>query len=124
MRTLYILGLLLSLGWAQTVLVDGTGDGSFEAATGCIGNSYTVNGWTVVNGTQTNRWAVNTGAGAHHGSRAIYITNNCSGTPSYNYDVNSPSVVHFYRDVTLPAGQPYMTISAYIKVNGEACCDY
>ncbi|MEN3040202.1 MAG: hypothetical protein ABDH66_01505, partial [Bacteroidia bacterium] len=126
MRILRTLGLLLSLGWTQTILVSGTGDGSFEGGTGCTGNSYTVNGWTIVNGTQTNRWAVNNiPGGAHHGSRAIYITDNCGpNPPSHNYNVNSASVVHFYRDVTLPAGQPYMTISAYVRVNGENGWDY
>lgn len=120
MRTLILTAAWLSgLLWAQTILVDGTGDGSFEGGTGCTGNSYTVNGWTIVNGTQTNRWAVNTGAGATHGSRAIYITNNCTGTPSHQYTINSLSVVHFYRDITVPAGEPYLTISFSLKVQGE-----
>ncbi|MCS6895182.1 MAG: CUB domain-containing protein [Bacteroidia bacterium] len=259
MRTLYILGLLLSLGWAQTILVDGTSNaGSFESGNACNTGTFTADGWTIVNGTQTNRWAVNTGAGAHHGSRAIYIStynytfpgcaynmppshqdinlqsagccgganfydsggsgssygNNenrtitfyapagqqvyvvftsfhteanydylyaydgpntlspligtyhgttlpptinstgnsltfrftsdglitysgwsaivfcgppptgCMGIPPHDYNTGSSSVVHFYRDVTLPAGEPYMTISAYVKVQGEGCCDY
>lgn len=119
MRLVGIYGLA-SLLWAQTILVNGTGAGSFEGGTGCTGNSYTVDGWTIVNGTQTNRWAVNTGAGAQHGSRAIYITNNCGATPPPNsYTITSSSVVHFYRDVALPAGEPYMTISFYVKVEGE-----
>lgn len=120
MRNLILTAAWLSgLLWAQTILVNGTGDGSFEGGTGCTGNSYTVNGWTIVNGTQTNRWAVNTGAGATHGSRAIYITNNCTGTPSHQYTITSSSVVHFYRDITVPAGEPYLTISFSLKVQGE-----
>ena len=82
MRNLILTAAWLSgLLWAQTILVDGTGDGSFEGGTGCAGNDYTVDGWTIVNGNQTNRWAVNTGAGATHGSQAIYITNNCGLNP-------------------------------------------
>ena len=82
MRTLILTAAWLSgLLWAQTILVDGTGDGSFEGGTGCAGNDYTVDGWTIVNGNQTNRWAVNTDAGATHGSQAIYITNNCGDSP-------------------------------------------
>jgi hypothetical protein len=126
MRTLILTAAWLSgLLWAQTVLVNGTGDGSFEGGTGCAGNSYTVNGWTIVNGTQTNRWAVNTGAGATHGSRAIYITRNCGANPPpHEYNINATSVVHFYRDIAVPPGQPYLTISFSLKVQGEGCCDY
>ena len=122
MRTLIITAAWLSgLLWAQTILVNGTGDGSFEGGTGCAGNSYTVNGWTIVNGAQTNRWAVNTGAGATHGSQAIYITNNCGlNPPPHFYTIsNATSVVHFYRDITVPAGEPYLTISFSLIVQGE-----
>jgi len=118
---------LLSLAAAQTILVDGTsGAGSFEGAgTVCPTGTVTYQGWTIVNGSQTNRWAVNTAAGAQHGTQAIYITNNCGGgPPPYAYTVSSSSVVHFYRDVTLPAGEPYLTLSAYIKVRGENNYDY
>jgi hypothetical protein len=121
MRNLILTAAWLSgLLWAQTILVDGTGDGSFEGGTECAANTYTVNGWTIVNGNQTNRWAVNTGAGATHGSQAIYITNNCGDNPpphQYNRDVTS--VVHFYRDITVPAGEPYLTISFSLIVQGE-----
>ncbi len=121
MRSGLILTLLGLLLHGQTILVNGTGDGSFEGGTGCTGNSYTVNGWTIVNGTQTNRWAVNTGAGATHGSRAIYITNNCAGSPPpHQYTISSASsVVHFYRDVTLPPGEPYLQFSFSLIVQGE-----
>ncbi len=120
MRSSIILTLLGWLLHGQTILVNGTGDGSFEGGTGCTGNTYTVNGWTIVNGTETNRWAVNTGAGATHGSRAIYITNNCGGSPPpHQYTISATSVVHFYRDVTLPAGEPYLQISFSLIVQGE-----
>jgi hypothetical protein len=126
MRTLILTAAWLSgLLWAQTILVDGTGDGSFEGGTGCAANTYTVNGWTIVNGTQTNRWAVNTGAGATHGSRAIYITHFCGGSPpAHHYNTSWSSVVHFYRDITVPEGEPYLTISFSLIVQGEDCCDY
>ena len=119
------IGLLLVLpAWAQTVLVSGTAEGSFEGGTGCTGNSYTVDGWTIVNGTLPNRWAVNTGAGATHGTNAIYITNNCTpNPPPHFYNINSGTVVHFYRDITIPAGQPYLSISFDLKVQGETGWD-
>lgn len=121
MRNLILTAAWLSgLLWAQTILVDGTGDGSFEGGTGCAANTYAVNGWTIVNDNQTNRWAVNTGAGATHGSRAIYITNNCGANPPpHQYTTSSAtSVVHFYRDITVPAGEPYLTISFSLIVQG------
>jgi len=116
---------VVSVVLGQTILVDGTSnEGSFEGAgTLCADGTY--QGWTIVNGTQTNRWAVNDGAGSHHGSQAIYITNNCAGSPPpHQYSTGNSSVVHFYRDVTLPAGEPYLTISAYIKVQGEVGLNY
>lgn len=118
MRSAILLTLLGLLLHGQTILVDGTGDGSFEGGTGCTGN-YTINGWTIVNGGQTNRWAVNTGAGATHGNQAIYITDNCGGVPPHQYNISATSVVHFYRDVTLPAGEPYLQISFSLIVQGE-----
>jgi hypothetical protein len=127
MRNLILTAAWLSgLLWAQTILVDGTGDGSFEGGTECAANTYTVNDWFIVNGTQPNRWAVNTGAGATHGSRAIYITNNCGGSPPpHEYTISgATSVVHFYRDITVLAGEPYLTISFSLIVQGEGCCDY
>lgn len=67
-----LLSLLTGVAVAQIVLVDGTGDGSFESGNFCSGGTFTANGWTIVNGSQTNRWVIHTGAGAYHGSRAIY----------------------------------------------------
>ncbi|MEN2993230.1 MAG: CUB domain-containing protein, partial [Bacteroidia bacterium] len=249
------LPILLSLGWAQVVLLDGTSNaGSFESGNVCNTGTFTADGWTIVNGNQPNRWAIHTGAGAQHGSRAIYIStynyppipgctyimtqnpqtvnlqaagccgganfydsggpngnysNNenrtitfvappgqrvyvvflsfnteanfdflraydgpntgspligtysgttlpptinstgnsltfnftsdgsvvgsgwsamvfcgppppgCLAVPPHEYNIAASSVVHFYRDVTLPAGHSQMTISAYVKVQGE-----
>jgi len=128
MRSLILTAAWLSgLLWAQTILVDGTGDGSFEGApTGCPASH---SGWTIVNGSEVNRWAVGTGAGATHGSQAIYITTNCSATPPpHNYTSCSPlpcaRAVHFYRDITLPPGEPYLTISFRVRVMGENNYDY
>jgi hypothetical protein len=111
MRNLILTAAWLSgLLWAQTILVDGTGDGSFEGGTGCAGNGYIVNDWTIVNGNQTNRWAVNTGAGATHGSRAIYITNNCGSTP--------PSTCVQYRIILRRT-----LLSGYHGASGRAVLD-
>jgi hypothetical protein len=119
MRNLILPAAWLSgLLWAQTILVDGTGDGSFEGApTGCPASH---SGWMIVNGSEVNRWAVGTGAGATHGSQAIYITDNCGANPPpHQYTLDATSVVHFYRDITVPAGEPYLTISFSLIVQGE-----
>jgi len=119
MRNLILPAAWLSgLLWAQTILVDGTGDGSFEGApTGCPASH---SGWMIVNGSEVNRWAVGTGAGATHGSQAIYITNDCGlNPPPHQYNINVTSVVHFYQDITVPAGEPYLTISFSLIVQGE-----
>jgi|GEM_PF-1147435 len=128
MRNLILTAAWLSgLLWAQTILVDGTGAGSFEGApTGCPASH---SGWTIVNGSEVNRWAVGTGAGATHGSQAIYITDNCGANPPpHNYTNCSPwgcvRAVHFYRDITLPPGEPYLTISFRVRVMGENNYDY
>ncbi len=121
MRRCTYIFTLASLVLAQTtVLVNGTAEGSFEGTTFCAGGTSTVNGWTIVNGTQPNRWAINTAADAQHGSQAIYITRDCNASPPpHEYTINATSAVHFWRDITLPAGQSCMYISAYIKVQGE-----
>ncbi len=121
MRVLLLILGFVAWGLGQTILVDGTVDGSFEGGTGCTGTTYTVNGWTIVNGTQTNRWAVDArSGGAQHGTRAIYITDNCGGSPPpHQYTITATSVVHFYRDITIPAGEPYLTISFWVIVQGE-----
>ncbi|MGQ9864662.1 MAG: hypothetical protein ACUVRD_09370 [Bacteroidia bacterium] len=106
----YFLACLL---WAQTDLIPLT-QGSFEVGT---------SGWTLVNGTQTNRWCIGAAAGATDGSRAIYISD--AGTcNSHNYNTGSTSVVHFYRDVFIPAGTQSLTLSFDLKLQGENNFDY
>lgn len=102
---------------AQVVLVDGTVDGSFETSDQC-GSTFSSSGWTIVNGTQAHRWGVGSLAGAHHGSKAIYISDqaDCS---AYQYNITATSVVHFYRDVTIPAGYDYLVISFYARLQGD-----
>ncbi len=88
---------------AQTTIISGSGDGGFET-----GTTLALNNWTVVNGAQTNQWALGTAAGGYTGARAAYISNN-GGTS--NAITNATSVVHFYRNVTFPAGQTQITLS-------------
>ena len=121
-KPIFLVGALWgsALLWAQTtVLINSTNEGSFESQTFC-GPSGTVEGWNIVNGTQGNRWTVNTAAGGQHGNQAIYITQDCSGNPPPHAYTNSASVVHFWRDITLPSNQPYVELSAWVWLEGEA----
>lgn len=107
--------------YAQTTLLNPTGAGGFE-----LGSGFPANGWTVVNGAQTNKWWCNTPgnpASPFAGTNCAYISDNISGT-THNYNVSSTSVVHIYRDITIPAGEPYITLSFRWKTQGENNYDY
>ena len=68
----------------------------------------TINSFTLVNGTTTNitQWFVGTARGngpTTAGTKAAYITNDGGVTNAYS--VNTASVSHMYRDVTVVASQ-------------------
>ena len=102
---------------AQTTLISPTGDGGFEN-----GATFAANGWTVANGA-TNQWFVGSVATSSAGSNSAYVSDNASGT-THNYLVSSASTVHFYRDVTFPAGEPNIVLSFKWKGQGESSYDY
>ncbi|MFN3918366.1 MAG: T9SS type A sorting domain-containing protein [Flavobacteriales bacterium] len=125
MKSIIYISLFIT-GWfglpAQTVLINPATVGGFEG-----GSGFAANGWVEVNGAQTNRWYCVTPANPaipFAGNNCAYISNNHPGGTTYNYNVSNTSVVHFYRDYTIPAGEPYITLTFYIKVQGEGCCDY
>ncbi|HLG36432.1 MAG TPA: M64 family metallopeptidase, partial [Bacteroidia bacterium] len=78
------------------------------------------NTWTLVNGTQTNKWFVGTAA-PNGGTQSIYISNNNSANA---YTLNSTSTVHFYKDFTFPAGATNISIRFDWKGYGENLNDY
>lgn len=104
-----------------TVLIDPATQGGFES-----GSSFAANGWTEVNGAQTNKWWSKTPgnpATPFAGSNCAYVSDHATGN-TYNYNTSNTSVVHFYRDITIPAGEPYLTLSFYYKGQGESSYDY
>lgn len=105
-------------GSAQTTLINPAGDGGFET-----GTTFAANNWTDVQagGGAANKWYVGTAA-VNSGSRAAYISNN-GGTGNV-YNVNQARTQHFYRNVTFPVGQPYITLSFNWLGVAESCCDY
>jgi hypothetical protein len=79
------------------------------------------NGWKIVNGTQTNKWAVGTAA-SHGGTSSAYISNN--GGAANSYSLTSSSVVHLYRDISFTDGPGGYILKFWWKGQGEDCCDY
>jgi hypothetical protein len=77
-------------------------------------------GWTVVNGTQVNKWYTGTATFASP-TKSAYISNT-NGTTN-NYDGNVTSVVHIYRDIEFPSGNEF-AISFKWKCQGESTFDY
>lgn len=76
--------------------------------------------WTTVNGGQTNIWAIGT-ATNNGGAQSVYITNDGGITNAYS---NTTSRVHFYKDITFPAGLTCINLSFDWKSNGESNTDF
>ncbi len=89
--------------FSQTVIISPNGAGGFVN-----GGSFADNGWTVVNGSATNKWFVGN-PGIFSDERA-YISDEPSGF-SYSYDPSGNSMVHFYMDVTFPAGETKISLN-------------
>ncbi|MBU6342332.1 MAG: hypothetical protein KGS48_12620, partial [Bacteroidetes bacterium] len=102
---------------AQTTLLSPTGDGGFEN-----GATFAANGWTLVNGA-TNQWWAGAVSVPSAGTNAAYVSDDVAGA-TWNYNVNSASTVHFYRDITFPAGLTNIVLSFKWKGQGESSYDY
>lgn len=115
---LFTVFIFLNKTSAQTVLISPTGDGGFET-----GATFGTNNWTVVNGTQANKWFVGSVPTGFTGTRCAYISNNGTGT-THNYATGSSSVTHIYRDVVFPPGQTCINLTFSWKNDGEWGYDY
>jgi hypothetical protein len=86
-------------------------------------NFATSNDFTLLNGTQANKWAYGSATG--NAANSIYVSNDNGTTNSYA--IGTTSVVQAYRDFTIPAGTTAATpatLSFDWKAMGESCCDY
>lgn len=110
--TLFVLFLLGQTTQSQTVILSPTGAGGFENGDG----SFAANGWTVVNGAATNQWYTGT-VPTGFTNKAAYISNNAGA--AWAYTTANISVTHFYRDVTIPAGETSVTLSFSWNARGE-----
>jgi len=113
MRKFYILLLALFVGTvsiAQTTLINPATDGGFEN-----GATIAANGWTVANAS-TDAWVVGAGAGVASGGNAAYVSAN--GGAGWTYSQFN-TILHLYKNFTVPAGEGKITISFRWKVGGE-----
>lgn len=83
-------------------------------------NFTTANDFTLLNGTQTNKWFY--GAVTGNTGSSLYISNN-NGVDNA-YTITSSSTVHAYRDFTIPAGSATANFSFDWKGDGESTFDY
>ncbi|MFP5436850.1 MAG: choice-of-anchor J domain-containing protein [Bacteroidia bacterium] len=83
------------------------------------GFEVTPSQWSLVNGTQTNKWTIGTAALAvNAGAQALYISNNTT-TNAYGYNNAVASTVQAYRDVFIPAGAEELNLAFNWKCIGE-----
>ncbi len=83
-----------------------------------------LNGWTLVNGMKTNKWAIG-GAASYFDqfSRSgVYISND--GGTTNSYDNNTASVVHMYKDFPITSVNYDMLLTFKLKCSGEDGHDY
>ncbi len=118
MRTYWIVALSLACGLvAQTTLVNPATDGSFEGS----------HGWTLANSpTHPNRWCVGSAAPPSQGNACLYISDT-GACNRYQYSGlgggGGSTQVYAYKQITVPPGQSYLTISLKAKLRGEGNFD-
>ncbi|WP_143874466.1 fibronectin type III domain-containing protein, partial [Nostoc linckia] len=78
--------------------------------------------WTLVNGTQTNKWVVGT-AVSNGGTHSLYISNNNGAAHAYTTS-GAASTVQAYRDILFPAGANEVNLSFDWRAAGESSFDY
>jgi hypothetical protein len=103
---------------AQTILINPNGDGGFEN-----GSTFAANGWTVANTPNSpyNAWWVGS-APAQFPTNAAYVSDDVAGA-THTYSTTQGNQIHFYRDVTFPAGESTIDLSFDIVVQGENSWD-
>lgn len=75
--------------------------------------------WTLVNGSQTNKWYIGTAAN-NGGTKGLYVSNDNGTTNAYS--TSSTSSVYAYRTLTLSAGSTY-SLSFDWRCYGESTWD-
>jgi hypothetical protein len=106
-----LLMLPCALANAQTTLISPTGDGGFE-----LGSTVGANGWTVANASPDS-WVVgNLATTVSAGSRGAYVSADAGATWGYS---QLSTILHLYKNVTIPTGETKLTLSFKWKAGGE-----
>ncbi|MCQ2291632.1 MAG: fibronectin type III domain-containing protein [Bacteroidales bacterium] len=74
--------------------------------------------WTLVNGSETNKWYIGIPSGA--ADSILFVSSNGIAN---NYNINSSSYVWAFRDIQFGDGAEF-DLSFDWKAQGESCCDY
>src|SRR5688572_4673984 len=106
-----LLMLICGISHAQTTLIDPLGDGGFET-----GATFAANGWSNDNGVAVNQWFLGT-VPPGFTNRSAYVSNTAGAT--WTYTITSTSVVHFWRDITFPAGETNIALTFNWQALGE-----
>lgn len=107
-----IIGMfLISINsFSQTTLISPTSDGGFEN-----GNTLASNGWNAVNGS-TDSWNVGNVPVPSAGTRCAFVS--ATGGTTWQYSQTS-SVIHLYKQITVPVNEPKIALSFKWKAGGE-----
>ena len=80
--------------------------------------------WTLVNGSQTNQWVINTAVN-NGGNYAMYVSNSpTAAVPPHSYTISSASNVWAYKEFEFPECEEDFVLSFDWIGYGESCCDY
>jgi hypothetical protein len=96
--------------FAQTTLVNPNSEGSFES-----GNSMVSNGWVAINGT-TDSWNVGNTITPSAGNNTAFISSNNGSSWAYS---QTSSVIHLYKQISIPANEPKISLLFKWKAGGE-----
>ena len=115
----FLFVLIPMLAFTQTTIINPTTVGGFET-----GTTFATNGWTSAGGTNNqNRWFDGTSATAGFtGTRCAYITNVNGGT-THTYTLGTARASHFYRNITIPAGETQIALTFNWIGQGESSSD-
>ena len=79
--------------------------------------------WTLVNGSQTNQWVMNTGTN-NGGQYSLYVSSSPTATVPSNAYANTASYVWAYKDIEFPECDEDFVLSFDWKCGGESSLDY
>lgn len=77
--------------------------------------------WDLINGTQTNKWVVGTAASSST-PNSLYISDTNGATNNYN--LSATTLVHAYRDITIPNPAEELVLTFDWRGMGESNIDY